>query len=298
MFLDAAPVSRKEIVFIDTDRISLSVRIPCAPAAGDRDTGGSGSPAVRVEELLRTQRPLHDFPSPPEREFAEFLSRVEAALRGDRRTNRAEPLSCLLRFREILLKYAKERLLRDVLAGSLLEYHGINLPHRFLSDLLKAAEFGDFAGRICADAERFRRIFNGALDDYKAEFKFRYRQFPFPRLEEGELPFWIVEDGGRRRCFERDIQPSGNPLLFPRAVTLTMFLRLHHFDLFIHGVGGWNYEWVQDRVIEDFFGAAPPPYAAASGTFLIKGSADREIPCFFIDPQMVRERVSVFLSNT
>lgn len=62
----------------------------------------------------------------------------------------------------------------------------------------------------------------------------------------------------------------------PRALTLTMFLRLLVTDLFVHGIGGGRYDQVTDRIIERFFGIPAPEFAVATATLYWPGSIGRE----------------------
>lgn len=153
-------------------------------------------------------------------------------------------------------------------------------------ELSETRAFGQFAGWIAQDAERFRACHNAALDEYRRQQGLRSAAQPFPNLRrEGdwvELPFWLVREGRRQPVF---VRPGARPVVFcegrpvgeltdrgleglrPRALTLTLFLRLLVADLFVHGVGGARYDRVTDRVLEGFFGVPPPPFAVLTATF-------------------------------
>ncbi len=281
LFLENLPAGRKDLVFLDIDRVRLGVKVP--------QTDGS----VGVVDLINSERVLRDYPAPGERALAEMFSSMEDGLKKAFFEGREEALSNLSRFREIVLRRAGRRYLKEILAESFLEYYNIGTGYSYLSDLIAGEEFEEFFMRIYSDAAKFRETYNNALDEFREEYRFRYRHYPFPPLEEGELPFWIVEDGIRKRFHESDIGASGMKGLtvFPRAATLTIFIRLYRFDLFIHGTGGANYEWVQDRIIERFFEKTPPPYAVLSGTFLLGGFEEREFPYFFFSPQRIRQSI-------
>ncbi|MCS7236534.1 MAG: hypothetical protein RMM30_11255 [Armatimonadota bacterium] len=155
-----------------------------------------------------------------------------------------------------------------------------------VSELSRTPSFGQFAAWLAQDAERFWACHNQALDDYRRAHAVRSSVQPFPNLRRDgewvELPFWFVRDGQRRPVFTRaggsrvvycDGQPvgelSGGPLdgLRPRALTLTLFLRLLVCDLFVHGLGGARYDRVTDQVLRQFFGLEPPPFAVLTATF-------------------------------
>ncbi len=134
-----------------------------------------------------------------------------------------------------------------------------------------------------------------------------------------ELPFWLDElaTGARTRpstfvCHDCDGQflltlPSGEEFLFdraadgfeaaaklrdwlrknqlrlsPRALTLTMFLRLFVADQFIHGIGGGHYDQVTDRIIASHFNLTPPHFAVTTATMYLPEAAERSrvcVPC-------------------
>jgi hypothetical protein len=60
----------------------------------------------------------------------------------------------------------------------------------------------------------------------------------------------------------------------PRAMTLTMFLRLLVADQFVHGIGGGRYDQITDRVIERFMGMTPPAFAVTTATMLFPTASE------------------------
>lgn len=157
-----------------------------------------------------------------------------------------------------------------------------------VSAICEAAPFKKFATDIIERLELFREIYNSELAAYRRDRKLRYPANPFPDLGERdgwlETPFWVRRGAGRERLFARE--ESGAALIAgetdgpsplsalmdgcvhvrPRAIVLSMYLRLFLSDLFIHGVGGAKYDTITDRIIEQFHGIAPPLYAVASAT--------------------------------
>ncbi len=155
-----------------------------------------------------------------------------------------------------------------------------------VSQLAGTGAFRHFAGWIAQHAERFWECHNRALDQYRREEGLRSAAQPFPNLrKEGdlvELPFWLVWGGRRRPVWAQTgrgdpvLVCDGRPVgtvhdlpreLRPRALTLTLFLRLVVCDLFVHGLGGARYDRVTDRVMHEFFGTPPPPFAVLTATF-------------------------------
>jgi hypothetical protein len=54
--------------------------------------------------------------------------------------------------------------------------------------------------------------------------------------------------------------------LWPKAVTLTLFVRLFLADWFVHGVGGALYENITDKIIEDYYRIEKLRFAVATAT--------------------------------
>lgn len=155
-----------------------------------------------------------------------------------------------------------------------------------VSQLARTPAFRRFAAWIVQDAERFWVSCNQALEVHRREEGLRSAAQPFPNLQrEGdlvELPFWLLRDGRRRPVWAQT--GTEDPVLVcdgvtvgaasqlpwelrPRALTLTLFVRLLICDLFVHGLGGARYDRVTDRVMHEFFGTPPPPYAVLTATF-------------------------------
>jgi hypothetical protein len=67
--------------------------------------------------------------------------------------------------------------------------------------------------------------------------------------------------------------------LSPRALTITLFLRLLVVDQFVHGIGGGQYDQVTDRIIADHFGLPPPKFSVATATMYLPEAATRSRVC-------------------
>jgi len=158
-----------------------------------------------------------------------------------------------------------------------------------VSILAQGSSFLRFAGWILSDIGRFAACYNGALEEYRRQRKLRYPANPFPNLEmeDGRIqaPFWALGPAGRQKLF---VAPgAGEPLplrledgrrlpmaalaegslrIRPKAITLSLYMRLLLCDLFIHGVGGAKYDHVTDRLMEEYFKVTPPDYACVSAT--------------------------------
>ena len=252
-------------------------------------------------------------PKPERRVFEHGLSemrRAAATLDSD------EILEALDRFAAI---HREEYPQHNSLAAMLTAYRRRYFPtprvHEVvLSSLCESDEFRAFAAAIIEEAARFLSTHNEALARYRVERRIRTTINPFPDLRADgtmlQVPFWHVGDDGRRspvfvelRGKHTTLHAYRTPLggwttrpqldellrrtpLRPKAVTLTMFLRLCVADLFLHGVSGANYDNATDMVIRDFFGIEPPAYGVASMTV--------RLPLTFDDglEQRVRELAS------
>lgn len=172
-----------------------------------------------------------------------------------------------------------------------------------LSILCDTPEFYEFAFDMISKADEVRRLFNATLAEYRKEHHIRSKANPFPDLaktEDGasETLFWVVDETGRRPLFvkhdgEKISIPGkgvaaggGDELMsacrengiwiWPRAVALSLMLRLFISDLFVHGIGGEHYDRITDRLIPQLYGIKPPLFVTASYTPAAPGMADPE----------------------
>ena len=162
-----------------------------------------------------------------------------------------------------------------------------------------------FASHILAQLPRFREIHNAVLWEYRRLNKVRSSSHPVPELagRDGwlEAPFWAWRAGEQRRrhvfarqsgktlelsdgsttfaalklspdmdacCAVEGLQqlPAQGWRFRTRALTTTIFARLCLSDLFIHGIGGAKYDEMTDRILERFYGIAPPPFLTLTAT--------------------------------
>jgi len=131
-----------------------------------------------------------------------------------------------------------------------------------VSELSQSTAFRRFAAHITANLPRFRVSYNRAVSEYRIAHGIKSRSHPVPDLAENELPFWEFTNTGRVRA-----TPATPPdRLRPRALTLTLFVRLCLADWFIHGIGGGKYDEVTDAILRDFFGIEPPAFQVVTGT--------------------------------
>jgi len=165
--------------------------------------------------------------------------------------------------------------------------------------------FYHFFLHILYEAERFVKIYNEKLAEYRRIHKIRSKANPLPDLKISrdsiEIPFWIWKaEGQRAKCYminEGDdvkITDGAEVLVAlkkgdevintitrlqtlleigikirPRAITTTMFSRLFFSDVFIHGIGGAKYDTITDEIIKEFFGVDPPGFVTISATLFL-----------------------------
>ncbi|MDA0834324.1 MAG: hypothetical protein O2955_03270 [Planctomycetota bacterium] len=160
-----------------------------------------------------------------------------------------------------------------------------------------------FVGHILHHARSFAEIHNLVLAEYRQLYRIRSSTHPVPVLKIDddvcEVPFWIWKAGEsqRRRLFvqyQKDLvvlwdgrkhlgtlsapqtpeavietlchlETLGYRLRM-RALTTTLFARLGIGDLFIHGIGGAQYDEITDRIMSRFFGIRGPQFFTLTST--------------------------------
>jgi hypothetical protein len=187
-----------------------------------------------------------------------------------------------------------------------------------------------FVCHLLGNADSFAEAYNRALDEYRLAHGIDNPGRPMPDLcwKEGkcEVPFWLDDLAGQKRsraCVQEDgqdwrLNAGGDSIAFsseydsaaagrlheflqrhnlrlsPRALTLTMFLRLMVVDQFVHGIGGGRYEQVNDRVIHAFFGIEPPAFSVTTATLYFPAAVGRQrvcLPCLAHEGHRLRHAV-------
>jgi hypothetical protein len=181
---------------------------------------------------------------------------------------------------------------------------GLSMMYLPVSKLSESDAFTDFVISIMLDANNFAAVYNDAVT--KQTNLLRTRQRDIVRRLKGvktgdlvELPFWLqLPDGERAPLFVAAEQadsigfgtastalgkldsgcPSGKAdefrtvlrqsgsTLRPKAVSLTLFIRLYLADWFVHGVGGSSYEPVTDDIIKNYYGMSALGFGVATCT--------------------------------
>ena len=142
-----------------------------------------------------------------------------------------------------------------------------------------------FASRL-QQTEVFRRVVDEARRDPRACAESYNRAIEAnPKAgiralrigDEIELPFWSLREGAARvRVTSATL--DGCDSLAPRAILMTPLLRLAGCELFVHGLGGGEYERIGEAWIRSWLGDAsgldaPAPYAVVSADLRLQFAA-------------------------
>jgi hypothetical protein len=299
-------------LIIDNDTIrTAAVRVPrgSIPAAHDLETGPpTGGEHSVWASTVEFDRPGDEVPFEEravlDRErFRRFPEAVRAQLApewADPMVNSLWPAACAALADTDRLGLCLSRA-RNMIEAE----NGVELLDVPLSTVSDAWPFRWFAVGLLEEAERFRGIHNGVLDEYRRTHRIRSRSHPVPELardgEWQEAPFWMWTSSmpRRRRLFTRRLpdrleltdragwrlilaRPGDGDAtravdqlgearrqgvkLRPRALLTTLFARLVLGDHFVHGIGGAKYDQLTDAICERFFGLAPPAFITATAT--------------------------------
>lgn len=185
-----------------------------------------------------------------------------------------------------------------------------------LSPLWTTEPYLIYVHHLIGRIEQFARDYNAALDGYRADHQIKTPGRPMPDLAIGdndiECPFWLddLADGTRSRlhvqqrhgrwclvldgeafAFDPATEAAGaadglmkflrrhHRRISPRALTLTLFMRLFLADNFVHGIGGGRYDQVLDRILAGHFGIEPPHFAVTTATLYFPTALGRQRQC-------------------
>jgi len=297
--VDLVQREEKCVIFMDTDRADLRIRIPYLGGTLNHGRDREAAASSKVFDFLVSEKPLYTISSLHRDSVQRFFDEVSCHLERSAAYNECGCMLEFQRFRELFVGQDPVVPLRERLAEAFISWNGIKTPYLFLSELLADQQYKEFMCRIFRDSERFRSVYNQSIDAFTDHFRFRYKSYPFPRLKEGELPFWIMRDSVRHQFNTRnmDISDVKRYAVVPKASPLTLFLRLHRAEIFLHGVGGANYEWINDRILEHFYHVHTVPFFVTSATFHLCSVPERDYPYFFQDPALMRNSLRRYFEN-
>ena len=111
-----------------------------------------------------------------------------------------------------------------------------------------------------------------------------------------ELPLWRRGPADRREhADDADVRRwldggDDQPELLPRALLLTLLVRLGMCDLFVHGTGGARYDRAMERWLDDWLGLRPAPIATATASLRLPLGRPGEPPVALVDAQRAARR--------
>jgi hypothetical protein len=197
---------------------------------------------------------------------------------------------------------------------------GLEILYLPVSLMSQCDSFTDFVSSVISDSRRFVRIYNRAIKNKRQSANLKpnqtLRTLKIDYLNKIiELPFWLLWKTGKRASLyaslnDKDIRigtsdttigtidSSGNKNqqlwqilrkndcgIRPKAVTLTLFTRLYLADLFIHGAGAVNYEYITDSLIRDFYKKPDVNFGIATATMALPQDNDYREFFFGLFPQ-------------
>ncbi|MHC4738938.1 MAG: hypothetical protein ACYS9Y_08560 [Planctomycetota bacterium] len=181
---------------------------------------------------------------------------------------------------------------------------GLEIIYLPVSLMSQSNSFIDFVYSVICDAVSFVGIYNKAIKNKRKTCNLKPNQ-TLRSLKTDylnniiELPFWFVSRASKRaslyvslndkslRIGTADnvagiIDSSGNKkeqlleilvknkcVIRPKAVTLTLFTRLYLADLFVHGTGAANYEYITDYLIRDYYKISKLSFGVATATMTL-----------------------------
>ncbi|MDF1870592.1 MAG: hypothetical protein P1U30_09400, partial [Phycisphaerales bacterium] len=93
-----------------------------------------------------------------------------------------------------------------------------------------------------------------------------------------ELPLWRFEGTGREPVsIQPDQQGFDRSNLVPRGLLMTAIMRAFVSDFFIHGTGGYSYDRITERWLQDWQGIPLSPIAGVSATMKLSLHANTAI---------------------
>ncbi len=184
-----------------------------------------------------------------------------------------------------------------------LDVQALHVPTSMLCD---ATPWLAFVIAWAKHAQAWGQIYNAKLAEYRMKEGIKKLSHPMPDLiidgRQIEMPFWVYHVGQPRARMVLELTEGGMALRYgeelvplddvfkaggwdaadvfagllgeeglvvrPRALTLTMFVRLFLADLFIHGIGGALYDQITNGILLEIFCIAPP-YACVSAAWLL-----------------------------
>lgn len=221
---------------------------------------------------------------------SDALALVLAALRPREGGGRPEPYA-------LWMSRARQRLEAAL---------GIAVHHVRTSAMCESRAWHWFGLEWIRHGREWSDCYNRQLAAYRKRAGIHNPSQPMPDLqrtgEDQELPFWVYKLGEPRHRLTVRTSARGDALVYdereipihgalaaqgwaaadqlreilvreqlvlrPRALTLTLFVRLFLADLFLHGIGGALYDQITDGILQEIWGGVPA-YGCVSAAWLL-----------------------------
>ncbi len=170
----------------------------------------------------------------------------------------------------------------------------IHIEPIYVSELAKTESFKKILNIIINKYDLFYKIYNKKLIQFREINKIKNPAIPFPNLNKNELPFWKSNGIIREPLFIND-DLNKISYIFPKAISLSICIRIFLSDLMIHGTGGGFYDLVTEEIIKEFFEEDPSPYMVATSTLYLKAKAS--IPLKYDTPSQLIEKLRKWRFN-
>ncbi len=146
----------------------------------------------------------------------------------------------------------------------LIEYLGLKIQPLYVSDLSNTKSFLFVVELLKKNYKKFLSIYNQSLEEFRKKNQIKNPLYPFRNLKENELPFW-KSDGFYKETLTLNDKIHGG-MIFPKAFSLSLCIRLFLSDLMIHGLGGNIYDQVTKKILNEFFSTEISPHIIVTTT--------------------------------
>jgi hypothetical protein len=141
---------------------------------------------------------------------------------------------------------------------------GLDMVYLPVSRLAQSDAFVDFAASLVLNAASFAACYNNAvtrqIDDTRTNAQKTVRHLAVDESTgRTELPFWLFLPDGTRASLHVLPEKRGKVGIYANSAP----------DWFAHGVGGAVYEYVTDRIIENYFGIKSLRFGIATATITL-----------------------------
>jgi len=209
---------------------------------------------------------------------------------------------------------------------------GIEVIYLPVSLISQSDSFFRFVSTVISDAARFGSVYNRAIKNKRLSENLKQSETVRPLKIDYlnnviELPFWLLRKTGKRSSLYvsiddknirlgtsdttigtidssknkkqqlRQILKKNNCSIRPKAVTLTLFTRLHLADLFVHGTGAVNYEYITDHLIKNHYKISNVNFGVATATMTLPAGGNYREFFFGLFPEDRLKRLIGFQRN-